>query len=274
MTEFISELFAYGFLRRAILVGVLVSLCAALLGVTLVLKRYSMIGDGLSHVGFGALCVAMALNFTPLYVAVPVVIAAAFFLLRISENSRIRGDAAVALISSTAIAAGVIASSLTSGLNTDVSDYLFGSILAMGRTDVLVSALLSLTVLLVYLLFYHRIFAVTFDAGFAKAAGTQVEAYNTMIALLTAATVVVGMRMMGTMLISSLLIFPALTAMRVCKSYRGVALVSALLSVCCFCFGIALSFAFSTPAGASVVAVSACAFLLFSIIGAVSRRGK
>ncbi len=267
MIDLFMELFSYGFIRRALLVGILVSLCAALLGVILVLRRYSMIGDGLSHVGFGALCVAMAMNLAPLQLAVPVVIIAAFLLLRISESGKMKGDAAIALISSTAIATGVIAASLTSGLNTDVSDYLFGSVLAMDSRDVTVSVILSAAVLFIYLLFYNRIFSLAFDESFAKATGMRVGIYNTVLALLTAVTIVVGMRIMGTMLISSLIIFPSLTAMRVCKSFRNVTLLSALLSIVCFFAGIVLSFRFGIPAGASVVAANALCFAVFWGLG-------
>ena len=273
MIELLTQMFSYGFGRRAMLAGLLVALCAALLGVMLVLKRYSMIGDGLSHVGFGALCVAMALNLAPLSVAVPVVILAAFGLLRLSESSKIKGDAAIALISSTAIAVGLIAASLTSGLNTDVSDYLFGSILATEPRDLWLVVPLAIAVLLVYLLFYNRIFTVTFDESFARATGTRTGFYNTVIAVLTAVTVVVGMRIMGTILISSLIIFPALTAMRVCRSYRAVTVTAALVSVFCFFAGLLFSFGFvtragaGTPPGASVVAANAIVFVIFWGVG-------
>lgn len=267
MIEFFTELFSYTFIQRALLVGTLVSLCAALLGVTLVLKRYSMIGDGLSHVGFGALCIAAAMNLAPLAVSVPVVILSAFFLLRLNETGKIKGDAAIALISSTAIALGVIATSLTTGLNTDISDYMFGSILAMTKNDVWLSVGLSVAVLLMYLLFYNRIFSVTFDEGFSKAGGMRTGTYNTLIALLTAVTIVVGMRIMGTMLISSLIIFPSLISMRLCKSYRSVTILSAILSVLCFWVGMILSFLYATPAGASIVVVNALVFLVFWLVG-------
>ena len=257
MIEMIVEMLSYSFMCRALIAGLLVALCSALLGVTLVLKRYSMIGDGLSHVGFGAACVAMALNVAPLKISVPVVIIAAFLLMRINDNAKIKGDAAIALISSTAIATGVIAASLTTGLNTDVSGYMFGSILLMGKNDIIACAVLSAAVLVLYVVFYNRIFAVTFDETFAAATGTRTGLYNTLTALLTAVTVVVGMRIMGALLISSLIIFPALTSMRVCRSFRAVTAVSAAVSCVCFFAGLVLSYAFNTPAGASVVAANA-----------------
>lgn len=272
MTEIISEMFSYHFMMRALIVGVLVSLCAALLGVSLVLKRYSMIGDGLSHVGFGALAIAAAVNVAPLALAVPVVVAAAFLLLRISQSSRIKGDAAIALISSSALAVGVVVISMTTGMNTDVSNYMFGSILSLSRADAVLSVVLSAIVLLLFVLLYPRIFAVTFDETFAKATGTSSELYNTIIAVLTAVTVVLGMRMMGALLISSLIIFPALTSMRVCRSFKSVVVCSAVISVVCFVLGMAASYVFELPSGASVVIINIIAFLLFSTASLLKRR--
>lgn len=272
MLETFLQMFEYSFMLRAIIVGVLVALCSALLGVTLVLKRYSMIGDGLSHVGFGALCVALAMNIAPLAVSVPVVVIAAFLLLQISENSKIKGDAAIALISSTALAIGVIVTSMTTGINSDVNGYMFGSILAMSDADVVVSLILSVAVLVLYVVFYNKIFAVTFDESFARATGTKTKMYNTLVSLLTAITIVIGMRIMGAMLISSLVIFPALTSMRVCRSFKKVVITSAIVSVLCFFTGLFLSFAYSMPAGASVVAVNAVVFLIFSAVGIIKRK--
>lgn len=273
MIDVMTELFSYPFIRRALLVGGLVSLCAALLGITLVLKRYSMIGDGLSHVGFGALCLALAMNAAPLATSIPIVIIAAFFLLRISESSKIKGDAAIAMISSTSIAVGVIITSLTKGLNTDVSSYMFGSVLAMDKNDVYLSVALSAIVIILYLLFYNTIFAVTFDETFAKATGTKVGVFNTLIALLTAVTIVVGMRIMGAMLVSSLIIFPALSSMRIFKSFKSVVISSAVISLVCFFVGITVSFVYSTPAGASVVAANAVCFLISGGIGMLMKSG-
>lgn len=272
MLETFFQMFEYEFMLRAIIVGVLVALCSALLGVTLVLKRYSMIGDGLSHVGFGALCIALAMNLAPLTVSVPVVVIAAFFLLQISENSKIKGDAAIALISSTALAVGVIITSTTTGINSDVNGYMFGSILAMSDADVLVSIILSVAVLVLYVVFYNKIFSVTFDESFARATGTKTKMYNTLVSLLTAITIVIGMRIMGAMLISSLVIFPALTSMRVCRSFRKVVVTSAIVSIVCFLTGLFVSFAYSLPAGASVVAVNAVAFGMFGLIGIIKRK--
>lgn len=272
MLDLWAQLFSYTFITRALLVGSLVALCAALLGVSLVLKRYSMIGDGLSHVGFGALAVALAMNAAPLEISIPVVAIAAFLLLRISESRRIKGDAAIAVISSSALAIGVIVISLSTGMNTDVYNYLFGSILAMSGGDVYLSVSVSVVVLVLYILFYNKIFAVTFDENFARATGTKAGRYNMLLALLTALTVVVGMRMMGAMLISSLIIFPALTSMRLCKHFKSVVICSAILSLACFFIGIVTSFFFSLPTGASIVVVNLFALCIFALIAQWKKR--
>lgn len=274
MLETIGELFSYSFITRALIVGTLVALCAALLGVSLVLKRYSMIGDGLSHVGFGALSVSLALGLAPLQVSLPVVTLTAFLLLRLSERSVIKGDAAIALISSSAIAVGVVVVSLTTGMNVDVYNYMFGSILAMSESDVILSVGVSVVVLVLYLLFYNKIFAVTFDENFARATGIKAGRYNMLIALLTALVIVVGMRMMGALLISSLIIFPALTSMRVFKSFRGVVISSAILSVVCFFIGILISFVGSVPVGAAIVLINLGAFFAFSMLKLVLKRRR
>ena len=268
----IIQLLSMTFIQRALLVGIPVSLSAALLGVPLVLKRYSMIGDGLSHVGFCALSVAAVMNWAPLYFSIPVVVAAAFLLLRLSGKEKIKGDAATALITTASLAIGVIVTSFGSGLNTDVNSYMFGSILTMSRSDVTLSIALSIAVLVLFVLFYNKLLAVTFDESFAKATGIRAELYNMLLALLTALTIVLGMRMMGTLLISGLIVFPALTAMRVFKRFRSVMICSACVSVVCFIAGITASYVFSTPAGASIVVADLAAFTVFSIIGAAKYR--
>ncbi|MDD7510872.1 MAG: metal ABC transporter permease [Peptostreptococcaceae bacterium] len=264
MNTFI-EMLQYPFLQRALIVGILISICAALLGVSLVLKRYSMIGDGLSHVGFAALAIAYAFNAAPLMVSIPVCLVAAFFLLRLTENSKIKGDAATALLCSGALAIGVMTISLTQGMNTDVCNYMFGSILAMSREDVYLSVALSIVVMILYGFFYHKLFAVTFDEQFAKATGIKTNWYNMLLALLTSITVVLGMRMMGTLLISSLIVFPALTAMRVCKRFFSVILLSGILSIAEFVSGVYISYVFSTPTGASIVIVDIAVFMIFAL---------
>ena len=272
MLEYIGRMFSYPFMQRAFLVGILVSLCASLLGVSLVLKRYSMIGDGLSHVGFGALAVASALHMAPLAVAVPVVVLAAFILLRLSDSGKLKGDAAIAMISTGALAVGVMVVSVTTGMNSDLNSYMFGSILAMSKSDVVLSAVLSVIVLVLYLFFYDKIFAVTFDTVFARATGIRTGLYNMLLAVLTAVTVVLGMRMMGALLISSLIIFPALTAMRVCKHYRSVILCAVAVSVISFVLGMTVSFLLATPAVASIVIVDIAMYLIFWAAGAIRGR--
>ena len=272
MLETMLSYLQYPFMQRALLVGALVSLCAALLGVSLVLKRFSMIGDGLSHVGFCALAVAAAANLAPLAVAIPVVMAAAFALLRLGEHTRIRGDAAIAMFSTTAVAIGVMVISMTHGMG-EVGDYMFGKILSLTDSDVTISIALCAAVLLIFVLLYQRVFAVTFDEDVARATGTRVGTLNTLIALLSAVTIVIGMRMMGTMLISSLIIFPPLTAMRVFGRFRDVSIGAGGVAVFCFLAGILLSSYFERmPAGACVVAVNAAMFVVFSCVGAVLRR--
>jgi len=272
MLEMIQEMLSMPFIVRALIVGVLVALCASLLGVSLVLKRYSMIGDGLSHVGFGTLAIALALNMAPLQVSIPLVLLAAFLLLRLSESSKIKGDAAIALISSSSLAIGVLIISQTKGMTADICNYMFGSILAMKKNDVYLSIAVSVVVLVLYIIFYNKIYAVTFDEAFAKATGTNTGLYNMLIAFLTALVIVVGMRMIGAMLISSLIIFPALTSMRVFRSFRNVVISSAILSVICFFIGVFISYWQNTPTGASIVAVNLAAFLLFFAAGAIRKK--
>jgi zinc transport system permease protein len=263
-----------GILIPVFVVGILISLCAALLGVNLVLKKYSMIGDGLSHVGFGALAVATALNVAPLIVAVPVVMLSAFLLLRISENSKIKGDAVIALISTSALAIGVMIVSLFPNGNVDISSYMFGTIIAVKRQDIYPTVILSVIVLAMYIFLYSKIFSVTFDEQFAQATGVKTKRYNLVIALLVAVTIVLGMRLMGALLISSLIIFPALTSMRIFKSFKGVTICSAILSVVSFVIGIAVTCLYSTPAGASIVCVNIILFLIFSLVGFINSRVK
>ena len=258
----ILESFSYPFMQRALIAGIMVSLCCALLGVSLVLKRYSMIGDGLSHVSFGALAIGVALGVTPLYFSIPVVILAAFFLLKMAGNPHWNSDAAIAAASASAMAIGILVISKTTGMTTDVDSYMFGSVLAMKSSDVVLSVLVCAAVLALFICNYHKLFAITFDENFSRATGLAVDWYNTLLAVLTALTIVLGMRMMGAMLISSLVIFPALTAMRLFKSFRSVVLCAACTSVLCFCVGLTVSFLWSTPVGATVVTANLLVFLL------------
>lgn len=267
MIATIIEMMSHLFIQRAVLVGTLISLCAALLGVSLVLKRYSMIGDGLSHVGFGVLTVATAFGFSsPLYISIPCVTASAIILLKIGNNRRIKSDSAIALISSSALAIGVAVTSATTGLNTDVCNFMFGSILTISSADLYLSIAVSIIVAILFVLYYRKLFAVTFDESFAKASGLNSTRYTNIIAILTALIIVVGMRMMGVMLISSIIIFPALTSMRIFKSYKKVVISSSIVSVVSFLMGIYLSYVYNISTGAMIVIVNIVLFVLFTII--------
>ncbi|MBO4798141.1 MAG: metal ABC transporter permease [Candidatus Methanomethylophilaceae archaeon] len=273
----LSSLFSFAFIQRALVVGILVSVCSALLGINLVLRRFSMIGDGLSHVGFGSLALALVLGAEPLAIAIPIVILAAFFMLWLNAHGKMQGDASVAMLSSSALAIGILVTSFSSGLNIDLNSYMFGSILAVSQSDMWISVIVSAVVLVLYLVCYHPMFSITFDEPFAAATGTRASFYNTILSLLTALTVVVGMRLMGTLLISPLIIFPALTAMRVCKSYRGVVICSVATSVLSLVLGLILSFLFSLPTGATIVTVNLVFFLgfsAFSFLRGLQRRSS
>ena len=272
MIRIIAEMLSYPFLVRALICGVLLSVCASLLGVSLVLKRYSMIGDGLSHVGFGALAIATAFHWAPLAVSILVVVAAAFLLLRLNENTKIKGDAAIALISTGALAIGILVVSLTTGVNIDIYNYMFGSVLAIDKTSFFVSIGACVVIIVLFLLFYNRIFAVTFDEDFTRATQARSSGIHILIALLTAVVIVLGMRLMGALLISALIIFPALTSMRVFKSYKKVTVSAAILSAVCFVIGIFCSYTISIPVGATVVVINIIAFLIFFLIGKIRIR--
>ena len=267
--------FQYSLVRYALIVGVLIALCSSLLGVTLVLKRFSFIGDGLSHVAFGAMAIAAVFGMTnemPLVLVVTIV--SAVLLLRTGQNAKIKGDAAVAMISVGALAIGYLLMNIfakSSNLSGDVCSTLFGStsILTLTQTEVWLCVLLSVVVTAIFVLFYHKIFAVTFDEGFAKATGTNAGIYNLMIAVVVAVVIVLAMNLVGSLLISALVIFPALSAMRVFKSFRAVTICSAVLSVCCALVGILISIVEGTPVGSTIVAVDIAAFGGFSGAGII-----
>lgn len=269
--DFIVEILSYPFARRALIVGLLLSVSAALLGVNLVLKRFSMLGDGLSHVSFGAAAVGLACGVAPLQFSIPIVIVAAFLLLRLKQNSKINGDAATAIVSSSALAVGITVASLTTGMNTDISNYMFGSILALGKSEVTIAAVCGVLIIVSYILFYQKIFTTAFDEDFAAVTGVKVKWYNSITAILTAVTVVIGMRVMGALLISSIITFPALSSMRICKHYKCTVIAAAVVSVISFLLGLLLSFAFDIPAGAAVVLTNLAAFLILSLVGRVKQ---
>ena len=273
LIETIPGYFAYPFVRYAFIVGTLVALCAALLGVTLVLKRFSFIGDGLSHVAFGATAVASVLHLsTNMLFVLPATVLSAVLLLRTGRGAKIRGDAAIAMISVGALAVGYLLMNLFStsaNISGDVCSTLFGStsILTLGKQDVWLCLALSVLVVAAFVLFYNKIFAVTFDESFSKAVGANAEAYNLLIAVLIAVIVVMGMNLVGSLLISALVIFPALSAMRLFKSFLSVTVCSAVLSVCCALVGLLISLLAGTPVGATIVAADIAAFGGFSLVG-------
>lgn len=269
---------SYSFVRYALIAGVLISLCAALLGVSLVLKRYSMIGDGLSHVAFGAMSIAAVLSLAPMTVAMPVTIVAAVVLLGLNSNGKIKGDAAIAMISVGALALGYLLLNVfqtASNVSGDICSTLFGStsILTLSVSDVWLCVGLAILVILTFVIFYHKIFAVTFDEEFARATGINVRAYNILIAVVTAVVIVLAMNLVGALLISALIIFPALSAMRVFKSFRAVMASAAVISVLCSVLGILASVIYGTPVGSTIVAADIVVFAAFSLAGRL-RKAK
>lgn len=273
MLETLALYFSYPFVRYAMIVGVLIALCSSLLGVTLVLKRFSFIGDGLSHVAFGAMAIAAVLNLTDrMLIVLPITVLCAVLLLRTGQNAKIKGDAAIAMISVGALALGYLLMSMfstSSNLSGDVCGTLFGStsILTLTRSEVWLCVGLSAVVLVLFVCFYHRIFDVTFDEAFSRAAGTNVEAMNLMIAVITAVIIVLAMNLVGSLLISALIIFPALSAMRIFRSFRSVTIFAAVFSVVCAAGGILISILAGTPVGSTVVAVDVFGFGLCSLAG-------
>ena len=270
--------FQYPFVRYAMIVGVLIAMCSSLLGVTLVLKRFSFIGDGLSHVAFGAMAVAAVLNFTNnMLFILPVTIVCAILLLRTGQNTKIKGDAAVAMISVSALAVGYMLMNIFStgpNVSGDVCSTLFGStsILTLTLAQVKVCVILSVLVVILFVFFYHKIFCVTFDESFAKATGMKTDCYNLLIAVITAVIIVLAMNLVGSLLISALIIFPALSAMRIFKSFLSVTICSVVLSVVCAVLGLLLSILAGTPVGSTIVVTDMAAFGVFSVIGKLTGR--
>ncbi len=268
MIETLRMYMQYDMVRNALIVGVLIALCSSLLGVTLVLKRFSYIGDGLSHVAFGAIAIAAVLHLSDdMVLVMPVTILCAVLLLRTGQKTRIRGDAAIAMISVGALAVGYLLMNIfsaSSNLSGDVCSTLFGSasILTLTKAEVWLSIILSVVVVVIFLLFYNRIFAVTFDENFARAAGTKVEAYNLLIAVVIAVIIVLAMNLVGSLLISALVIFPAMSAMRLFRSFRAVTIASAVLSVFCALMGILVAILADTPVGSTIVGMDILAFLI------------
>ena len=270
----LQELFASEFMVklviRALIVGLLVTLCSSLLGVSLVLKRFSMIGDGLSHVGFGAVALSAALNMTDmkLVLSIRIVIATAIFLLKLG-NKKTKGDASLALVSTGAVALGSLLYNMSNQRSTDICNSLFGSasLFTIGDIDLILSAVLSIAIIVLFVFFYTKIFAVTFDENFSKATGINTDIFNMLLAVLTAVTIVLGMNMMGSLMISALIVFPAMTSMKVCTTFKGVLICSAIVSLICFILGFFIACLLGWQTGATVVAVTLVAFITFSFIG-------
>ena len=280
MIEIFDKLATYlrfDFVRNALIVGVLIALCSSLLGVTLVLKRFSFIGDGLSHVAFGAMSVAAVVGLTEqMALVLPVTVASAIILLSMGQGSKLKGDAAIAMISVGALAVGYLLQnvfSTSANVSGDVCSTLFGStsILTLSKGDVWTCLILSALVLAVFVVFYNKIFAVTFDESFAQATGIRAKAYNLLIAVVIAVIIVLAMNLVGSLLVSALIIFPALSAMRLFKSFRGVVICSAIISVVCALIGILISIVASTPVGSTVVVTDLVVFAVFSVIGSIKR---
>ena len=272
------DYFSFPFVIYAFIVGILISLCSALLGVTLVLKRYSFIGDGLSHVAFGALAIATVLDISNnMLVVMPITVLAAIMLLRMGQNAKIKGDAAIAMISVGALAIGYLLLNIfpsSANISGDVCSTLFGStlILTLSKIDVWVCVIMSLLVIAAYCLFYNKIFAVTFDENFTRGVGVKTELYNLLIATVTAVVIVLAMRLVGSLLIAALIIFPAISAMRVFKNFKQVVIAAAIISVSASAIGLIVSILYSTPVGATIVAVDIAVFTIFSAIGVLIKR--
>lgn len=271
------QYFSFSFVRYAFIVGVLIALCSSLLGVTLVLKRFSFIGDGLSHVAFGAMSIAAVLNISNnMYIVLPVTVICAILLLKTGKNTKIQGDAAIAMISVGSLALGYLLMnvfSTSANVSGDVCSTLFGStsILTLRKGEVWLCIILSICVIISFVLFYNKIFAVTFDEAFAQAIGTHVPIYNLVIAIIIAVIIVLSMNLVGSLLISALVIFPALSAMRVFKSFKSVTICSAIISVLCAVTGLLISILASTPVGSTIVAADIFVFLVFCIIGGIKK---
>lgn len=266
------ELLTYPFVYRALIVGVLVSICAATLGVILVLKRYSLIGHGLADVGFASLSIAVVLGWSPMAVSMPIVIIASFIIMGISQSKKINGDIAIGMIATGALSVGVIVTALGSGFNVDVYNYMFGSILAMNDGDVILSLVLSIVVIGLFIVFYKPLFMITYDEAYGKAIGIPITRYQFLLSFLTGLTVVIGMRMMGTLLISSLIIFPAIIARKLVKSFKMLILVSAILSVITFVIGMLASFVLDLPTGACIVAVNIILLIITTLYKKIVKK--
>ncbi len=269
----IFEMFSYEFIVRAFIVGICISLCSSLLGVNMVLKNKSMIGDGLSHVAFGACAIAVCLNWAPLAFSIPIVMVASFFILKLSERSKVQGDSLIALLATSSLAIGYIVIH-TAGVNIDIENYLYGSIYGISNTELILSICLLVVVLGAFILFYNRIFSVTFDEEFSKSTGIKTEVYNIIVSFLCSLTVVLGMKVMGTLLVSSLIVFPVLSARQIFKSYKSVVISSGVIAVVCFIIGLVLNYNIDLPVGATIVVVNLSVFIIMLITGKIMSKKR
>ena len=270
--DMIVEALQYGFIIRAIIVGVLIALCCSFLGIFLVLKNYSMIGDGLAHVSFATVAIALLLSASTLAVSIPIVIVASFAILKLNENLDMHGDAAIGLISSFSVALGVLIASLAQGFNVDLMSYLFGSILVISKADMRISVVLALVVIASVIFFYNTLFAITYDEEFSTVLGLKTKTMNYLIAVLTSITIALGIRVVGTMLISSLIIFPSVTALQLTNGFKSTILTASIISVICVVVGVLMSFVFNLPTGATIVMLNAGFFIVFYIIKKVKNK--
>lgn len=263
-----TEIFSYTFMVRALVVGIAISICASLVGISLVLRKNSMIGDGLAHTAFGAFALAIVFNFAPLWFSLPIVILASFIILRLSKNQKVHGDAIIALLSASSLAIGTIAISIVKGVNIDLNSYLFGSVLSLNQSDTWLSIIVAILVILLYIFTHNRIFAITFDEEFSKSIGVKTNFYNIIFAIICSIVVVLGMRLLGALLISSLIIFPAISAMQFANSFKKVTIYAVVISVIAFVLGLVISYLAALPTGSTIVIIN----LIFLIMALICRK--
>ena len=264
--------FSYGFMQRALIVGVLISIVAALIGVVIVLRKSSMIGDGLSHVAFSVFAIAVVLGMAPLWVALPVVAIFACLIMKVGQNRKINNDSLIAILSASSLAIGTIVISISQGVNIDLNSYLFGSILSVSWVDVTIAAILTLIVVLIYIFTYNRIFIIAFDEESARASGVKTNVYNTIFAMICAVVIVLGMRLLGALLISSLIVFPTIIAMKIVKSFKGVVFVSVMISLVGFLTGLIFSYLLNIPTGSTVVVVNLILLAISYVVGLIRNK--
>lgn len=268
----ISEILSYSFMLRALITGILVATISSLIGTSLVLRRNSMIGDGLSHVAFGAFSVATILHFSPVLFTIPIVIIVSFLILRLNENNKIHGDSMIALVSMSSLALGTFLISINKGVNTDISNFLFGSILSISELDLILSVILSIFVISLFIFSYNKIFLITFDEKFAKSIGINTNLYNIIFAIICSLVIVIGMRLMGALLISSLIIFPTLSTMQIINKFKPVIITSTIISVLAFILGLFISFMYETPTGSTIVLINMLIFIIFKMISIIKLK--